>query len=305
MYLRWTHDPDDGRLAVLFEALELQGVTLTASCIVDNQPGLPAVSLPSHVVSTVVGDNSSREFSGYEAGMQHLRASGLKPDLWLLVNDRFEADRLRFLCSELLTTAYEASAVVGQVDRWPIPTRVMGRDVTTWVRSNLFIIPGVLLQPGVSVVTIGIPEFEQLAPPPMLATNPGSDLSGLDRLGASTWVELVLEWLTGSGEFGLRAHWYLAGPIHDGNRQRVLGKIHSILNEQLLSADLRARGAALLPFELASAIGALPGRTVRRAVVASIRRWPVRTVALGSRRGVMAALRVVAEVESKFRTWSR
>ena len=304
VYVRWSDSRGDAPLATLTEHLVRKGSHPMAVCVVDNRTGILPVAPQIPGLATIAGQNAEREFSGYEAGVRHIRSSGLSPDLWLLANDRFDAyglDQLSLLSDDSFGVAAWLPCALGRVDRWPAPVYLLGFDVSSWARSNLLVVPDRALQSLGSLVSVDAPTFGFLLPDSLPSRrdmgNPTFVLR--DKFGM-TWSALAAEWLTGIGN-RLGSHWYQAGPIDSSNWSAFRGKVHSIINEQLLSARLRQSGTPVVSLALAAMVGSLPTTGVRRLTRSAVRRWPAWSVTVAGRRGVGRAVRCCASVESAVR----
>lgn len=307
VYVRWSEHHGDVPLAALVDQLSREASPPVSVCAVDNRPGIPPVTGDVPGLSAIVGDNSAREFSGYEAGVRHLRSGGISPEVWILANDRVDAyglDAVGLLCDRTLEVAASLPCALAQVDGWPVPAPLLGVDVTNWARSNLLVVPEPSLQAIGSLVSIDGRTFSSLvseAPPdPRILASPSLALQSL----GTTWSALAAEWLTGVGK-AFRSHWYRAAPLEPSAWSAFRGKVHSIVNEQLLSARLQAGGTPLVSLQLALEVGGLPATSVRRLTTSAVRRWPTRSAAIAGTRGVVRAVRSCASVESSVRTGLR
>jgi hypothetical protein len=308
VYVRWSDSRGDAPLVTLTEHLMREADTPVGVCVVDNRAGIPPVVAEIPGLSTIRGQNSEREFSGYESGVRHIRGCGVSPDLWLLANDRFDAyglDDLDLLGDDSFAVAASLPCALGHVDRWPAPVHLLGFDVSSWARSNLLVVPDGSLQLIGSLVSVDASTFSSLLrespPTPCDAANAALVLR--DKFGL-TWSALTAEWLTGVGK-RLGEHWYQAAPIDQSNWSAFRGKVHSIANEQLLSARLRESGTPVVSSALAALVGSLPTTAVRKLTSSAIRRWPARSVAVAGRHGVLRAVRCCASVESTVRAGLR
>jgi len=307
VYVRWSEQPGDAPLSMLTDQIARAGTTSTAVCVVDNRAGLPPVTTNAPRVAIAVGNNSAREFSGYDQGVRCLRAAGSSPDVWLLANDRLDAyglDALALLSDHSLELAATLPCALGQVDVWPGRVQLLGFDVSPWARSNLLLVPDRALRSVGSLVSIDARQFGALVtespPEPRAMRQPARAFENLGE----TWSTLAAEWLTGTGS-RLRSHWYKAAPIEPSTWPELRAKAHSIVNEQLLSARLRRNGTPVLPLSLAATMGSLPSTGVRAITSATIRRWPAAAASVARTRGVGRVVRSCASVESSIRAGVR
>jgi hypothetical protein len=303
VYVRWSENRGDAPLVALKEHLERVATSPIAVCVVDNRAGIPPIAAQISGLSAIAGHNSEREFSGYDAGIRHIRGCDESPDLWLLTNDRFDAyglDDLELVNEKTLEVAASVPCSLGHVDHWPAPVDLLGFDVSSWARSNMIIIPERSLRSTGSLVSVDASTFSSLLPdsPPAEGNAANAALALRQNLGG-TWSELTTEWLSGVGS-RLHSHWYEAAPLDQWGSQAFRGKVLSIMNEQLLSARLRQSGTAVIPLPMAATLASLPA-TVRRLTNSAIRRWPTESVNTARKRGVARVGRSCASVESSIR----
>jgi hypothetical protein len=308
VYVRWFETEGDSPLVTLVEHLSRQVTSPVAVCVVDNRPGLPPVTTRIPRLLLIAGQNSEREFSGYEDGVRHLRERGKSPDLWVLANDRFAAyglDYLRLVNRASLDVAASLSCAVGHVDTWPQAVHLLGFDISSWARSNLLVIPERSLRATGSLVSVDARRFRCLLPDtPLSAVEMADPALKLQRSFDVSWSKLTSECLTGVGT-RLRWRWHQAGPLDQSTWPAFRGKVHSIVNEQLLSARLRQNGTPVVPLPLAVTVGSLPATSTRTITSSAIRRWPTTSAAVARTRGVVRAVRSCASVESSVRAGLR
>jgi hypothetical protein len=304
VYVRWFETQGDSPLVTLVEHLARHSRSTAAVCVVDNRPGLPPVAARIPRLSLIAGENSEREFSGYEAGVRHLRRTGTSPELWVLANDRFAAYGLDYLWhvnQASLDVAASLLCAIGHVDSWPERVRLLGFDIPSWARSNLLVIPERSLRAMGSLVSVDTRRFHCLLPDAPLSPAEMADPAlTLRRSFDVSWSELTTDCLTGVGT-RVPWHWHQAGPLDQSSWPAFRGKVHSIVNEQLLSARLRQSGTPVVPLPLAVTVGSLPATSVRTIASSAIRRWPATSAAIARTRGVVRAVRSCASVESSVR----
>ncbi|MGA1868908.1 MAG: hypothetical protein ACMUJM_10215 [bacterium] len=116
---------------------------------------------PSYVSDSVIkmgGDNTSREFSGWQKGIKAINTLNIKTDVILLVNNAFLLPGESFLkdyanYSLLKRVAFKKS-VIGRIDTHGQQTFVYGYDVSEWVCTNCLFAPKRAFDDIGSVVTI-------------------------------------------------------------------------------------------------------------------------------------------------------
>jgi hypothetical protein len=223
----------------------------------------------------VSGDNSAREFSGLQRGVDHVLANGI-PSCWILANDRYQPHRqslLPFVDGGTLDAVVATGALAGRINGYPKPSRAFGLTVDCWACSNFLVVAGRSLARLGDLVTVGTTELasvvnDSVAEGPLLqADGPLDDAQ----------IGYLTEWLTGVGT-ALTDHWYRHRPATADSWDDLCGKVQSILNEQLLSAKARRAGIPVLPLTSAYALGRFEPTSVSyRLLAASVRALPRRS----------------------------
>ncbi len=200
----------------------------------------------------VSGDNSAREFSGLQRGINHFLASGT-PSCWVLANDRYGLNReslFPLVDGGTLDAVVATGALAGRINGYPTPSRAFGLTIDSWACSNFLVVSDRSLARLGSLVSVGTAELasvvnRSVVDGPLLQVNGPLD---------DTQVSYLTEWLTGVGTT-LTNHWYRHRPATSESWDDLCGKVQSILNEQLLSAKARQAGIPVLPLASAHLLG--------------------------------------------------
>lgn len=208
--------------------------------IKNNRPGLKIFT----------GDNSVREFSGWEVGLAHCRHSGLleKSDLVVFANDTFchhnkfgSVTRFAFrqaLCQLLRLPS--APVVAGVIHSFGKSFCIDGLELDRWVATYLFGLSRGMLH-----------QLHRLMPLTQMADFYCHDVDTLnfsDRVSPNL-ASHVKHWLQGSGRTRMKG----TDAIGTLTLAQLQGKSNSILCEKYLSAYALAQGGTLLDvFESAS-----------------------------------------------------
>ena len=202
--------------------------------VVDNsREGSFAEALDDGVVR-IGGDNSQREFSGWDRGLAWLDSTLAPQSMVILANDTLaRPEKLGKLAALTAARAEEArrGALVGYVDAYPRPIELFGRRLRQWVDTSLVI---------ASHAT-----FSRLRP---LAL-PHAD----GEIFADDWRQLFREpsplsenyrrylrsWLLGESSDEPIDPWYAQAPLAADNHAFMRQKIRSVLCEHYLSARAR------------------------------------------------------------------
>jgi len=223
----------------------------------------------------VSGDNSAREFSGLQRGIDHVLTHGI-PSCWILANDRYQASGqslLPLVDGGTLEAVVATGALAGRVNGYPTPSRAFGLTIDSWACSNFLVVASRSLARLGGLVTVGSAELASVVNHSVAEGSLLRDHGPLD----DTYVGYITEWLTGVGT-ALTGHWYRYRPVTAESWDDLCGKAQSILNEQLLSAKARQAGIPVLPLASAYALGRFePASLSYRLLAASVRARPRRS----------------------------
>lgn len=198
----------------------------------------------SSVPDALVGDNSQREFSGWEVGLAHCRRNGLleKSDLLVFANDTFchhnkSGPVTRFAFRRALGRLLESPStplMTGEIHALGKPFSIDGLEADRWVATYLF---------GMSRGMTR--RLERLTP-----ASPMNDFYRRDEAGTLGFSDRISpnlarhveHWLLGSGQ----TRWQGVPSTGARTLAQLQGKANSVLCEKYLSAYALARGATLL-----------------------------------------------------------
>lgn len=99
----------------------------------------------------VAGDNSSREFSAYDRGVQIVNSMNPRlDDLVIFLNDTFHRSYgdtyLDLLNPEMFRNTIRQNAICGYVDQFPRSVQGFGREIPYWIRTSFFCLPYCILK---------------------------------------------------------------------------------------------------------------------------------------------------------------
>jgi hypothetical protein len=221
-------------------------------------------------ISVVHGDNSSGEFSGFQAGIDARRHSRPAPDVWLVCNDRYDAydDGLHQLpLGPLVAVVAWSGGLWGHIDRFGSDARWGDRDLSWWVRSSFMLIDNDTLSRLDSLISVDSDGMATLLPETWTAqVDPFEQFDGFGPyLG---------DWLTDNDDTAIVDRWYGAAPLSATTWPVVRRKVQAILNEHLLSTRCVELGRPVASLRIAAtllAAGARPDEVVGRL---SDHHWP-------------------------------
>lgn len=114
------------------------------------------------------GNNSDWEFSGWQRGLDVLKKENVGYDVVLFANDAFMAYGWSLLethaSTQLVEFAARHSAAIGQIDTKGVPLNAFGKDVSSWICTNCFVMPKVVIQSLGSLVSIDETGMEDIVP---------------------------------------------------------------------------------------------------------------------------------------------
>ena len=270
--LAW--DPAAARQAARMLARHLGSVATRARLVLVDNRGSGMDWAREEGFELVSGDNSAREFSGLQQGIEHILAGDVPP-CWILANDRYPTqaeDLLPLLDGGTIEAVVAIGALSGRINGYPAPARAFGLTIDSWACSNFLLIEGRSLAQLGGLVSVGTAELASVVSD-SVAEGPLLRVAGpLDR----AQMTYLTEWLTGQGT-ALGDHWYRHRPATAESWDDLCGKTQSILNEQLLSAKARRAGIPVVPLASAYALGRFdPTSLSYRVLVALLKASPLR-----------------------------
>jgi len=183
------------------------------------------------------GDNTFREFSGFDRALQHLAGDLWQYDLVHFVTEAFHTlyvDYLARFDTALLEAIVGRAVCVGHIDCYNQPIEILGFLSQHWIRTCFFYMsPGDARALG-SCVTLrdGAPFFSGDPAAPFRADAP------LSR----RYQEYLIDWITGQ-DIGQGVTWHSSFGLTPETLPSFERKaMYSIMNEHLLGIRLRAMG---------------------------------------------------------------
>ena len=200
--------------------------TALPSCVIERRPGRVLMG----------ADNSSWEFSGFDAGLAHVGDDIWNYDLVNLTTSAFRQLYVGYLerfQPEVLESIVGRAVCLGHIDCYNEAIEVEGCASQHWVRSScVFISPAELKILG---TMISIRERDR-----WFSGNPAEPFRPEAPLSA-TYRRLITDWLTGQ-EIGQGVKWHSPIGVDQANLHHFEQKAMAILNEHLFGLRLRAAG---------------------------------------------------------------
>jgi hypothetical protein len=186
------------------------------------------------------GDNTHREFTGWDVGVGHLGPRLMEFDLVHLVTEAFDTlytsyiDRLD---ERVVRGIIGRAAVVGHVDYYNQPVSLLGRWSEYWIRSSFVFIPPTELRLLGSLCSLK-------AYPRLFSGDPAEPFAEGAPVSAQ-YQRYILDWLTGEGT-GQGVTWHSRFELTKESLPNFEAKCLAILNEHALTMRLRSQGCAVI-----------------------------------------------------------
>lgn len=216
-----------------------------ATIIVDNRGGADH-EVSSHAkYNVIVGENSNREFSGWDKGIEAL-AKGtdlIDTSTVLLANDTFHRNYGEDYLSQFkrrdTKSRVRKGQIVGYVDSYPREIQLFDLCLRSWVRTSIVICSWKALQ-GLLPLSIPIPDSEIFSEDPHEFFLPNAPLSANYQDYIKTWL---FQAHAPDAEF--HSSWHSKTKIDENNFSALKAKARSILAEHFLSARAKRLGIAV------------------------------------------------------------
>jgi len=207
--------------------------------VIDN--ALPPGVNETHGRRTVIGgDNTFREFSGFDRALAHVGPALASYDLVHFATDAFHTlyvEYLKRFDAAVLAAIAGRPACVGHIDCYNEPIEVLGFHVQHWLRTGFFFMP------PTEVASLGtfvsVRETRRF-----FSTDPQAPFRAEAPL-SRRYQEYLIDWITGS-DIGQGVQWHSSFALDAEKLSAFAQKSHAIMNEQLFSARLRAMGCRLI-----------------------------------------------------------
>jgi hypothetical protein len=188
----------------------------------------------------LAGDNSAREFSGFDRAVRFIGQDLCRFDLVHFATSAFNrlyTEYLERFDTRVLESVVRRPACLGHIDGYSEPVEILDVHTQHWIRTGFFILPPREVKMLGSFVTIrdGRRFFSGDPDAPFLEQAP------LSR----RYRRYIIDWLTGL-DIGQGVKWHSHFPVTSETLPSFEHKALSILNEHLLAVRLRAMGCRLI-----------------------------------------------------------
>ena len=197
------------------------------------KPGEAEVSSGRVVIG---GDNSAREFSAFDTGLEYLGDRIWDYDLINLATSAFRElyrDYLERFRPAVLASLGSRSVCLGHIDCYNEPIQIDGCTSQHWLRTSCVFLPPTELRLLGTLVSAGPRErwFSGDASAPFRSDAPLS----------STYQRLIIDWVTGK-DIGQGVTWHSRISLDRDGLDEFEQKTLCLLNEHLFGLRLRAAG---------------------------------------------------------------
>ena len=237
LYLECDKQKYNRSLPVLQAYLEKLKFCNKTLIVIDNSNEEKEIEKISKNYYRLGGDNSIREFSGWQKGLDFLNSSNFNYDIILFVNDSFLCYDGSFLKKANILTVIKAlinNSVIGQIDYHNEKVELLGYDTTEWIRTNCFFVPKKIIKDINNVYTVDNEKLNEFI---------DEDYCGRyfkeDAPLSNNLKEIIVKWLT--------QEWHSKFKIED-NWQLFRNKTGAMFNESLLSARIKEKGYKIQNF---------------------------------------------------------
>jgi hypothetical protein len=214
--------------------------------VIDNALPAAAVPMVDGDVTLLAGDNSNREFSGWDRGLAWLRAHRevATTDIILLANDTFHRsygiEYLQLFRPAAVGWALRRDALVGYMDAFPEPVQAFGRELRSWVRTSFVVTTAGTLY-ALLPLQLGDVDAQVFSSTPGQFFGPDAPLSDRYQAYLHTWLfgERV-------GTDGFEERWHSQAQLTEANSESMRQKARCIFAEHQLSARARDLGVPVV-----------------------------------------------------------
>jgi len=242
LFVRYGDKDYEGAYEALTEFYMSVGDVCVTSVLIDNalEPGLSTdLDNTSHLIS---GDNSRREFSGWDAALSAFAERMQEFDLVHLVTSAFQNEYNGFyplIDHEMLEYVAQTKRVMlAHVDAYPEKVKLYGRSFQTWACSKfLFSRPENIF--GLGMLVGPFSESDLFSADASACFLPDAPLS-------VNYQSYLVDWLTGDGL--PHGKWHSTFEYSKETSGKFRSKALSILDEHNLSMRIRESGVQIVDF---------------------------------------------------------
>lgn len=160
LYVEYDEGKYPGSFSKLKSYLEKVKSCKKTFFIIDNFAEGDYIEKQEENIYRIGGNNSEREFSGWQKGLDTLNSMNIPYDIILFVNDAFLVPGRSYLenyaSKSLILKSLLNNAVVGRIDDFGEKVTVLNYTVNEWVCTNCFFVPKKIINKIDNIVTINL-----------------------------------------------------------------------------------------------------------------------------------------------------
>jgi hypothetical protein len=201
----------------------------------------------SENITLINGDNSEREFSGWQRGIEKLKELNLNYDIVLFINEAFLAYNDSYLVKYFQTAVdrcikYKAAVGIVDKDEKNRTLSINNFIFTKWLRSNMFFVPKSFIDKLDSMILISNSELNQIIPVDFHnKISSYKDCFTEDNTLNESFKQKIFEWLT--------ILWHTKIVLSEQTWDFFRTKVKAILNEALLTSKIDELGYDIIWYE--------------------------------------------------------
>ena len=202
-----------------------------------------------HLIS---GDNSAREFSGFDKGVKYLNRLNPRPnDIVIFANDTFHRSYghqyLDSVTTEMIEKNISENGMLGYVDSFPHPVKGFNHSFSSWVRTSFFVQNYSLVN---KITPFAIPMDRS-----RVFGDSADEFFKSNDILSENYKTYLKTWLfdDSSQESEFKESWHSKESLKESNFRKLQEKCWCILCEQNLSA--RTQDLGIPVFDIKQNIG--------------------------------------------------
>jgi hypothetical protein len=245
LYVEYNKEKYKGSFKLLEASLNKIRYANITYIIIDNSNEGQHITLtkPNHY--DIGGDNSNREFSGWQRGIDALRKLNIACHIVLFTNETFLVDGTSYLekhaSTFLLLKSLIFNSVIGSLNSHDENLTLLNYVIGSWIRTNCFFVPDDILDKLDTLCPINDNNINRFLEDSYPVQEKGN-IFKRDAPISIRYRELLVEWLT--------QKWHSKFEINEKTYFFFKEKVKAILNEALLTARLREKKVLIMHYSI-------------------------------------------------------
>lgn len=207
--------------------------------IIDNKVDKKNKEIVGKKIMKIGGDNSLREFSGWQAGVDFLKSNNVSYNAILFCNDSFLVNGESFLSNHSGRAFLKSilfNALVGKIDALDGDIKIYGYDISQWICTNAFFVPKRMIERLGNIISVddeGMKKF-------FSSVYDSKKIFKEDAPISKQYQNSIIEWLT--------TKWHSRFELNEKNWQKFCKKTQAIFNEALITVRVKKLGFRVMKF---------------------------------------------------------